>query len=52
MTYEKEREIKIEIIGAIQEAEEELSFELDASQEAGIAEIIFNKIKVRIKNER
>jgi hypothetical protein len=45
MNYEKSREIKIKIIEAIQSAEEELGFELNASQEAGIAEMIFNKIE-------
>jgi hypothetical protein len=52
MNYEKEREIKIKIIEAIQEAEEEFGFELDASKEAGTAEMIFNKIREEIKNER
>jgi hypothetical protein len=52
MEYERERKIKIEIIEAIQEAEEELGFELDANKEAGIAEMIFNKISEEIKDER
>lgn len=49
MDYEKEREIKIKIIGGIQESEEELGFEIDPSQECGIAEIVFNKIKGDLK---
>jgi hypothetical protein len=49
MDYDKAREIKIEIIEAIQAAEEELGFELDAAQEAGLSEIIFNKLEKRIK---
>jgi len=44
MDYEKERETKINIIGVIQVAEEEFGFELNASQEAQLADRIFDKL--------
>lgn len=46
MKYERERKIRIDIIGIIQDAELELDFEIDASQEAGLAEMIFNKLEL------
>jgi hypothetical protein len=49
MDYKKERQIKIDIIESIQLAEEDAGFELNASQEAELAEIIFNKLQERLK---
>ena len=49
MSDEKDRQIKIEIIEAIRDAEDELGFEFDAYKEVGLSEIIFNKIKEHIK---
>lgn len=50
MIYEKERELKIKIIEAIQEAEENEEIEqLNATQEAELSERIFNKLKEDLK---
>lgn len=49
MNYEKEKEIKIQIMEVIRWAEEEYGFELDASKEVEMSNMIFDKLETSSK---